>query len=75
MATRITEFRATAKAWIGAAIAGLTGLSTVVVVDSTPGRLIAAGLGFLTALYAVFQVRNKDVPPERVVPAENPYQY
>jgi hypothetical protein len=58
MGARLTDFAASAKAWVGAAIAGLTGLSTIVVADSVPGKLIAAGLGFLVALYAVFAKAN-----------------
>lgn len=58
MKTRLTDFAVAAKAWVGAAIAGLTGLATIVVPDSVPGKLIAAGLGFLVALYAVFSKSN-----------------
>lgn len=64
MGARLTDFAATAKAWTGAAIAGLTGLSTIVVADSVPGKLIAAGLGFLVALYAVFGKSNADPKPD-----------
>jgi hypothetical protein len=64
MKTKITDFAASAKAWVGAAIAGLTGLASFVVPDSAPGKLIAAGLGFLVALYAVFAKENAAPKPE-----------
>ncbi len=58
MSARLSDVKATAKAWIAAALAGLTGLATVVVPDSTPGKLIIAAIGFLTALLAVFGKAN-----------------
>lgn len=58
MKTRLTDFAATAKAWLGATVAGLTGLSTVFVADSVPGKLIAAALGFAVALLAIFNKGN-----------------
>lgn len=64
MATKITEFRKTAKAWVGAAVAALTGLSAVLVPDSTVGVLVASALGFLVALGAVFNTSNKDDAPQ-----------
>jgi hypothetical protein len=58
MKTRLSDFSATAKAWLGATVAGLTGLSTIFVADSVPGKLVAAGLGFAVALLAIFNKAN-----------------
>lgn len=68
MKTRLTDFAATAKAWLGAAVAGLTGLATIFVADSAPGKLVAAGLGFAVALLAIF---NKANAPATKPPADN----
>lgn len=64
MKVRLTDFAATAKAWLGAAVAGLTGLSTIFVADSVPGKVIAAVLGFAVALLAIFSKAN--APAQRV---------
>lgn len=58
MKTRLTDFAATAKAWLGATVAGLTGLATIFVADSVPGKAIAAALGFAVALLAIFNKAN-----------------
>lgn len=63
----LADVSATAKAWVGAALAGLTGLSAFIVPESTPGILIASAVGFLTTLLAVFAKANG---PER--PASPP---
>lgn len=60
MATKLTEFRKTAKAWVGAAVAALTGLSAFLVPESSVGVLVASAVGFLVALGAVFGTENKD---------------
>lgn len=69
MKVRLTDFPATAKAWVGAAIAGLGVLSTFIVPDSTVGKLIASAVAFLVALLAVFGKSNADPKP----PVSNDY--
>lgn len=64
MSTRLTDFAATAKAWVAAAVAGLTGLSAFIVPDSTVGKLVASAVAFLVALLAVFGKGNADPKPE-----------
>lgn len=64
MSTKLTDFAATAKAWVGAALAGLTGLSAFIVPESTPGILIASAVAFLTTLLAVFSKGNADPKPD-----------
>lgn len=60
---KLTEFSKTVKAWTGAAVAALTGLSAFIVPDSTVGILLASAVGFLVALGGVFTVKNDpDVP-------------
>lgn len=64
MNAKITEFRKTAKAWVGAAVAALTGLSAFIVPESSVGVVLASLVGFLVALGAVFGTENKDPKPE-----------
>ncbi len=56
--TKITEVSKTLKAWVGAAVAGLTGLSAFIVPESTVGVLLASAIGFLVALGGVFRATN-----------------
>lgn len=70
MKTRLTDFAATAKAWLAAGLAGLTGLSAFIVPDSKPGILIASAVAFLTTLLAVFAKGNA---PATKAPASNDY--
>lgn len=64
MSAKLSDVAATAKAWVGAALAGLTGLSAFIVPESTPGILIASAVAFLTTLLAVFSKSNADPKPE-----------
>lgn len=64
MSTKLTDFAATAKAWVAAAVAGLTGLSPFIVPDSTVGKLVTSAVAFLVALLAVFGKSNADPKPE-----------
>lgn len=65
MATKITDVRKTLKAWVAAAVAGLTGLSAFIVPDSTVGVLLASVAAFLVALGAVFGTTNDTGPEAR----------
>lgn len=58
MATKLTDFRATAKAWVAAALAAVTSVAAYVVPDSTPGHLLASAAAFLITLGAVFATSN-----------------
>lgn len=58
MKTRLTDFAATAKAWVAAAVAGLTGLSAFIVPESTVGVVLTSAIAFLVALGAVFSKGN-----------------
>lgn len=60
MATKITDFKATAKAWVAAALAAVTSVAAYVVPESTPGQLLATAAAFLVTLGAVFATTNKD---------------
>lgn len=64
MSVKVTEFRKSAKAWVGAAVAALTGLSAFIVPESTVGVLLASAVGFLVALGGVFATENKPETPE-----------
>ena len=63
MATKITDFRATAKAWVAAATVAVTQVAAVLVPDSAPGKIVTSVLGVLLALGAVFAVENKTKAP------------
>jgi len=63
MKTKLTDFRATAKAWLAAAAAGIATVSAYVVPDSTVGRVLLSAGAFVAALLAVFNVENKPAEP------------
>ncbi len=65
MKTRLTDFAATAKAWLAGAAALVATVSAYVVPDSTVGRVLLSLGAFLGTLLAVFQVENKSAtkPP------------
>ncbi len=60
MSAKLSDVSATAKAWVAAAIAGLTGLSTFIVPTSTVGTVVTSAIAFLVALLAVFGKANAD---------------
>lgn len=61
---KLSDFAATAKAWVAAAIAGLTGLSAFIVPESTVGVVVTSAVAFLVALLGVFGKSNADPKPE-----------
>lgn len=64
MSAKLSDVSATAKAWLAAAIAGLTGLSAFIVPESTVGTVVTSAIAFLVALLAVFSKANADPKAE-----------
>ena len=58
MRVKLTDFRATAKAWLAAAAAGIAAVLGFVVPDSPVGQVLVAAGAFVAALLAVFNVEN-----------------
>ncbi len=59
MKTRLTDFAATAKAWLAGAAALVATLATYVVPESSLGRVLTSAGAFLATLLIVFRVENK----------------